>query len=370
MSQHKREGSRLITDYDTIIIGGGIVGNTIAYHLSERSDEGIVVIDRQFPMSGTSGANQAWVWVHTKGPAEYALFNKRSAELYPLLQSKIGDIEYQRTGGISPFFDPDERDQAFALVERQAKVGIDVRVLSAEDVLALEPAFSPGIAGATYSDIDGNVNPLKLVSRLMQEAERQGVYYHTYNNVFGIERQQGSFIVTSDQAIYKGKRLILAAGPWSREVGRLLGVDIPIRPVRGQILVTEKLPPLFRYTINGIRQTKSGEVLIGYSEEDAGYDNRNTLDVVQRTAQMAIRYAPSLASANIIRCFAGIRAIPEDELPILGSIPGMDNAFVAAMHSGITLAPLVGKLMAELILDGETSISIEDYSLMRFSHVP
>jgi len=116
-----------------------------------------------------------------------------------------------------------------------------------------------------------------------------------------------------------------------------------------------------------MRQTSNGEVLIGISKEYAGVDRRSTLDVMIETANMGIKVVPALARAKIVRSFAGLRVMPEDDFPILGMVPGIENLYIAVMHSGITLSPLVGTLMTELIRSGETSIPIERFSIARFA---
>lgn len=354
-------------DYDTIVIGGGIIGNSIAYYLSEAKSDGILVLDQKFPLCGTSGSTQAWIWIHSKSPSWYAEISLYSAELYGYLQRKIGDFEFDHSGGISPFFTETEREQALHLAEVQAEVGIEIQVLTREEALAREPALSPKIAGAMYSPADGNVNPMRLLEQYMRASGKNGVTFDYYDPVIGIEKQQEAFIVTTSQNVYHCKKLVLSAGIWTRQLGKMLGIDIPIKPVRGQIIITEPLPPLFKHTLSIMRQANNGEVLIGNSQENVGLDRRSTLDVIIETANMGIKYVPALAKARVVRSFGGIRVMPEDGFPILGSVPGTDNLYVAALHSGITLAPLVGTLMAELITEGETSLPLDRYSIARFA---
>lgn len=355
------------TNYETIIIGGGVVGSSIAYHLSERNKEGILVLEKNFPLSGTSGSTQAWVWVHNKTPSWYAEFNMYSAELYPYLSKKIGDIEYKRTGGLSPFFNEADREKAEQLANAYKPLGIKIKVLSRKEALEKEPSLNPDVVGATFSTIDGNVNPFRLVDRYMRAAKKNGVQYSTYNKVTEIQKLNGQFTVVSEKGTFVCKNLVLAGGTWSRELGKLIKVTIPVNQLRGQILVTEPLKPFLHYTISGLRQAFNGEVLIGYSMEKEGFNRATTLDVIQETANLAVHYVPSLRKAKVVRAFSGIRAMPEDGLPILGEIPGIENLYVAATHSGVTLSPLIGTLMTELILDGDTSIPIDRYSISRFN---
>ncbi|SFB38622.1 sarcosine oxidase subunit beta [Lentibacillus halodurans] len=352
--------------YDVIVVGSGVVGSSITYHLSEERNKEILSIDKDFPLSGTSGSTQAWVWVHNKTPAWYGELNMYSAELYSFLERKIGDVEYKRTGGIAPFFSEADREKALRLAEKQAEVGIKVEVLSRDEVLEKEPSLSRSIAGATYSKIDGNVNPFRLIELYIRAARKNGAKFSFYNPVMDITKENGLFKVTTQDGDYFSNQLVLAGGPWSKSLGKLLGIDVPIKQVRGQIVVTEPLRPFLSHTIGGVRQADNGEVLIGYSKEEVGYDLRSTLDIVQDTARMAIDFVPALEKVNVVRCFSGIRVMPEDGFPILGGIPGIEKGYIAAMHSGITLSPLVGTLMTELLSGGETSIDLERYSLNRF----
>lgn len=356
-------------NYDVIIVGCGVIGSSIAYHLSERQKHRVLVIDKGFPLSGTSGATQAWVWVHSKTPSWYGELSMYSAELYPFLERKIGDVEYKRTGGIAPFFHEEDRKNAEQLAESQAEVGIDIDVLSREAALKKEPALSPEIVGATFSSIDGNVNPFRLVELYIKAAKKLGVDFSFYNQVVNMKKQTDQYIIETKKGEFRAHKVIIAAGPWSKELGDMLDIQVPIKQVRGQILVTEPLAPFLKHTIGGLRQADNGEVLIGYSKEEVGYDKRSTVDVLQETANMAIHMVPSLANVNVVRCFAGIRVMPLDEYPIIGEIPQLDNAYIAVMHSGITLSPLVGTLMTELIVDGETSIDLNRYNMGRFSHL-
>lgn len=352
--------------HDIIIIGSGAVGSSIAYHLSESKQKDILVIDKDFPLSGTSGATTALVLVHTKTPYWYGELSMYSAELYSSLKKKIGDIEYRRTGGIVPFFDEEGFKKAHELAESQAEGGIEIDVLNREQVLEKEPHLSSEVTGATYSPIDGIVNPFRLVELYIKTARKNGVQFSFYNPVVDVEKENNKFKVTTKEGTYFSSQLVLAAGPWSKELGERLGVTIPVKQVRGQKLVTEPMKPLFKHVVHGMRHTDNGEILLGTNSEEVGYNRSNTLDMIQEEARIAIKVFPALAKANIVRCFSGVRVMPYDGIPILGEIPTIDNAYIAVMHSGITLSPIVGTLMAELLLEGSVSLDISRYRIDRF----
>jgi glycine/D-amino acid oxidase-like deaminating enzyme len=352
---------------DVLIVGGGVVGNTIAFHLAERGAPA-TVIEQGFPLVGTSGSTQAWIWVHSKTPGFYGEHSLISADLYQhTLAPRLPGIEYTRTGGIGLLWTEEDLHRAEALREAQRPYGIEIEVLSRVELLRLEPNLSPELAGATYSAHDGNVNPFQLVRRLMAEAGRLGADYRLYERVLELREDRCGFTVRTDRgATYQARRLVLAAGLWIPELAAQLGVSIPVRPVRGQVLITEPLRPVLHHTVNFMRQMANGEILFGYSHEEAGRDRRTTFPVLAETAARGIRALPLLRSTQIVRAFSGLRPMPADGLPILGEVRGHPGLFVAVMHSGYTLAPLVGTVMAELLLDGRPSIPIDMYSLGRF----
>ncbi len=356
-------------DLDVLILGGGVVGNTIAFHLTERGVRP-TVIDRGFPLSGTSGSTQAWIWVHTKTPGFYGELSLASADLYrDTLAPRLPGIEYTRTGGLSLLFSRDELARAERLRDAQRPYGIDIEVVGREGVRRLEPHLSPEVAGATFSPHDGNVNPFQLVRRLLAAAQAQGAAYRFYERVVSLRERRGGerrFEVRTDRGLLRARRLVLAAGLWTPELAAPLGVEIPVRPVRGQILVSEPLPPVLGHTLNFMRQMANGEILFGYSQEEAGRDRRSTWDVLSATAGLGIRVLPLLRGVRLVRAFSGLRPMPRDGLPIVGEVPGHPGLFVAVMHSGYTLAPLIGTVMAELLVQGHTSIPIEGLSLARF----
>ena len=199
--------------FDVIVIGSGVIGSSIAYHLSESKNHEILLIDKDFPLSGTSGSTQAWVWVHSKVPSWYGELSMFSAELYPFLEKKIGDVEYKRTGGIAPFFNEAEREKAWRLVEQQAEVGIDIEVLTRDEVLEKEPSLSSNVAGATFSKLDGNVNPFRLVELYVKAAKRNGVQCSFYNQVIDIEKSGDIFRLETYKGVFRAKKVILAGGP-------------------------------------------------------------------------------------------------------------------------------------------------------------
>lgn len=349
------------------VIGAGVVGSSIAYHAA-RAGWHVALFDRGFSLRGTSGSTQAWVWVQSKRPDHYAELSYLSRELYPQLEDRIGSIEFSPTGGLDPVFTERECTEAHALIKAQRALGLTLEWLDSEQVRRIEPALSPGVLGAIFSPHDANVNPMALVRALLQGLRRLGGVLYFQTPVRSIEPHSTGWQVTGNLGtLWEGEQVVLAAGNDTPELLAPLGIPFPVRAVRGQILVTEPMAPLIHHTLSAMRQMHNGEILIGYSHEEHQTRRDVTLPYLSAASALAIKWVPSLQSVPIVRSFAGLRVMPQDGLPILGPIPNWPGLSVAAMHSGYTLAPVVGHLAVEWLEEKASSIDLTPYRLERFN---
>lgn len=353
--------------FKTIVIGAGVIGASVAYHLS-RFKERVLVIDKGFLTEGTSSATQGWVWVHTKQPSSYAELSMYSAELYKGLKKDLSvEFELNRTGGLSLIFEKEKLNEIEDLIERQEEKGINIKLLTPNEVLKKEPEVNKNIVGATYSQLDGHINPFRLVRSLIEGSIKNNVEFSFYKQVVNIKKLENDlYEVISEKGSFLTEQVVLAGGPWSLEIGKLLNIDIPLKLVKGQILVTEPLRPFLRHIVSGVRQTNNGEILIGYSKEEKGLERETSFNIIGETARYAQKIIPKLEDVNIVRTFAGIRSVPEDGLPIIGEVPGNKGCYLAVTHSGITLAPIIGVLMSEVLRGKTTSLPIDNYNISRF----
>ena len=352
--------------FKTIIVGCGILGASIAYYLSKKQKD-LLVVDKGYFSSGTSGATQAWVWVHTKQPGFYAQTCLDSAKMYEdLIRDLDVDFEYETSGGLSLIFDEFQLRKAKRLVDTQNQHGITVQLLDRQEVLKKEPNINQEILAATFFAGESSVFPMKLVQGLVQSAANQGVTFSYYNEVLSINKLDNyKYLVNTIKGSFLAEQVVLATGMWSRKIGQSLGIDIPIELIRGELMVTEPLPPLIEHIVSGIRQLKNGKLLIGYSKEYGGFNTETNIKTTVSTAKQAVKMIPRLKQVRILRNFAGVRPIPNDGFPILGEVPDYDGLYVAVTHSGYTLAPYIGKRMAELLL-GYSSPIHPSYQISRF----
>jgi glycine/D-amino acid oxidase-like deaminating enzyme len=240
------------------------------------------------------------------------------------------------------------------------------RLVDAAEVHRLQPGLSPEVRGAVYSPHDGHLDSIRYVTALARGARRLGVEFALHTEVTGIERREGRVAgVETTGGRIAATHVVNAAGPYAAAISRMVGMDLAVRPVRGQVLVTLPMPKTLRMPMSGVRQGPDGHFFMGFTREEAGYNVDVTPDAIRTIARNAVRRVPTLRDARLLRAFAGIRSMPADGLPCLGPVPSVPGFYVAVSHSGITLSPLHGTVIADLICDGRTEIPIAPYDPTR-----
>ncbi|MEW6189403.1 MAG: FAD-binding oxidoreductase [Actinomycetota bacterium] len=385
----------MVNKADVVVIGGGVIGTSIACHLAKYGVD-TLLIERRNLAAGTSGACDGFIFLQSKKPGFDLRLALESARLYENLADELSyDIEYRKCGGMILIETAEQLKVITELMDGQRRVGLDIELTTTPQ--ELEPILSGHIIGATYSPLDAQVNPFKVVLGFAQGAKRKGARILNYTEVQAIRTRtvRGELRVDSvitERGEIKTNTVINAAGVYAPVIAKMVGLDLPIIPRRGQVLVTEPLPefvtrllvdagyitlklaPDHRETDDGLglgftlEQTTGGNLLIGSTREFVGYDRRTTYHGIKAITQNALRIAPALKEVNIIRSFAGLRPYTPDGLPILGEVQGLSGFIIAAGHegNGIALAPITGKLIAELVVKGRPSISLDEFGLERF----
>jgi sarcosine oxidase subunit beta len=251
--------------------------------------------------------------------------------------------------------------------------------------------LSEKILGSTFSPLDGQVNPMLLTFAFIRAARKLGTKVLTHMEITGIKlksRKVRSIITTTGQ-IYTDT-IVNATGADAEGIGALVDLNIPIKPRRGQILVTEASPQFLgrgllsagyiaaKFDPNlakthgvgiSMDQTSSGNLLLGSTREFVGFDKRTTYEGITNILRNTSKIIPRLKNMHIIRSFAGLRPYTPDGLPILGKIQDIEGFIMAAGHEGdgMALSPITGELIAELIDTGQTRISLDHFRLERFN---
>ena len=397
------KGAKLNKTADVVVIGGGVIGCSVAYYLAKKGTKVIVIEKREGLCFGSSGRNNGGCPV---SPFESPVLElvRESLKLYKNLSEEIGyDIEYQNTG----FLMYSKNEEQYPDMERKAqnlrRSGVNVRLIEGKEMRELEPSLAADvIVGIEEQEESSLVNPFKVNYGFAHAARKLGAEFLLSTEVKEIEINKGTITsVITDRGKIKTNFVVLAAGAWSPEIGKMLGLTIPVKPQRGQIIVTEPVPlnekwrfleeavylttafdaeaakkskdPGMKLGIAGaFHQNNTGNWTIGSSRDLAGYDNQVTMPTVKYLAKRAIKFMPKLKDVNCIRMFAGFRPICYmDGLPILSKVDNPSGLVIATGHAGdgVTLAPLTGKLISELITEDRTSIPIDAFTFSRFKHM-
>jgi hydrogen cyanide synthase HcnC len=363
--------------YDLIVIGGGLVGSAIAWGAASLGAS-VALLDEGDVAFRASRGNFGLVWVQSKGagmPA-YAHWTRRSSELWPELAQRLGnstgvDVGLRQPGGLVFCLSDAEMLERAALLQRMHNESGDIgtRMVDRSELQAMVPGLGDRVVGASFCPIDGHANPLYLLRGLHAGLLDLGGAYLPGRTVDLIEPDAGSFTVRCGAERFNATKLVIAAGLGSRKLAPMVGLDMPVQPLRGQILVTERLQPFLNYATHVVRQTEEGSVMLGDSKEDVGFDTSTTPAVMRDLAARNIAVFPALADVSLVRVWAGLRVMSPDGFPIYQQSERCPGAFAATCHSGVTLAGAHALGLAPAILAGTLPDEFSAFSPDRF-HVP
>jgi glycine/D-amino acid oxidase-like deaminating enzyme len=362
-------------EVDTLVLGGGVVGMSIAYGLA-KSGERVRLLDEGDDAFRAARGNFGLVWVQGKGLEDlgYARWSMAAAERWPDFAKELEvltgvDVGLSQIGGLMMCLDDSELATRAARVESLKQL-LDVdypyKVLSPKDLREICPFSGPDVAGAIFSPLDGHVNPLRLLRALVKGFKVFGGELVTGVHVDGIDCRAGVFHVRAGSVEHIAGRVVLAAGLGNRDLAPMVGLNAPVKPLRGQILVSERMQPFLRHPSVYVRQTDEGVVQIGDSHEDVGFDDGISLDKLAGIAQRAVRCFPILANVNVVRSWGALRVMTADGFPIYQASSDCPGAFVVTCHSGITLASMHAGPLVSWIRGAEQPADIRTFKSERF----
>ena len=349
-------------EYDVIVTGAGMVGSAIAYGLAGRGLH-VLALDGADSDLRAAKANFGLVWVQGKGfgvPA-YQQLSRDSATLWPAFAQQLRadtgiDLDYRADGGLSFCVGQAQWDErADQMVRWAAQLPGQVPCAEMLDRAALQRLlprvqFGPDVSGASYGRLDGHVNPLRLLRALQRGLLLRGGHLRAESAVSHIApREGGGFDIQAGTRHYRAAQIVVAAGLGSPALGRMVGLDVPLRAQRGQILVTERLAPMLPLPASGIRQTGEGTIMIGVTQEEVGVDLSTTTAAAAHMSRRATGVLPALAQALLVRHWSCLRIMTPDGCPVYAGSADHPGAWIALCHSGVTLAAFhAGPLAAAL----------------------
>ena len=361
--------------FDVAVVGGGMIGSAIAHGLI-RYGLSVVLLDEGDCDWRAARGNFGLVWVQGKGadaPA-YAEWTRQAADSWPGFAAELEeqtsiDLGYERRGGIELCLDEREFAELHALMRRghnQPGRELSYEMLDRQELTRYLPKLGEQVVGGCYCPLDGHVNPLYLLRALHTTFQNQGGHYQPNCAVTRIEYDKPGFSVFSVNSTFHVGQVVLAAGFSNQALAKQVSLNVSLKPIRGQVLVTEKLKPFLALPTLHIRQTSEGGCLLGDSHEDVGFDAGTTRSVMQTIARRAVATFPFLANVRVIRAWGALRIMTPDGMPIYDESEGYPGAFVASAHSGVTLAAGHARSLAAWIATGEPPSCLNAFRTNRF----
>jgi glycine/D-amino acid oxidase-like deaminating enzyme len=360
--------------HDLIVIGGGLVGGAIAWGAA-REGASVALLDEGDVAFRAARGNFGLVWVQSKGAGmpPYAHWTRKSSELWPALATALKDrtgvdTALRQPGGMMFCLSDEELENRAAIVRRMHNESGDIgtRMLDRAEVHAMVPGLGDRVVGASFCPIDGHASPLYLLRALHQHGQQSGVAYHPGRKVDAIDAAPNDFTVRCGTDRFTAPKVVIAAGLGSRDLAPMVGLSMPVTPLQGQIIVTERLPRFLDYATHLVRQTEEGSVMLGDSQEDVGFDITTKVSTLTEIAARNVQVFPHLRDANIVRAWAALRVMSPDGFPIYEQSERYPGAFAATCHSGVTLAGAHALALAPAILKGELPEELNAFRSQRF----
>ncbi len=361
---------------DYAIIGGGIVGLSTAWGLLKRGLR-VTVLDGDDGSFRASRGNFGLVWVQSKGMNQprYAQWSQESAAAWADFANELGDVTGRdvglaQNGGYDLHFSEESLEATVAqynVLKENLGGNYPFEVLGHNALRREEPAIGPRVAGAILHHQDGHANPLKLLRALADDVRRLGGVILNGKTVTDVEKTDLFCIRCSDGSDIRSRKVVLSAGLGAITLGPMMGFKAPIRPQRGQVLITEKLPKLINRPSLIARQVDEGGIQIGATNEEVGLDDHVTQPGLSGLAAEAVAAFPALAKAQLVRSWGALRILSPDGLPIYQESPTMPGAYLVTCHSGITLAAAHAKFLPDWLEASEAAPNLEVFSEDRFA---
>ncbi|MFC0407746.1 NAD(P)/FAD-dependent oxidoreductase [Roseomonas elaeocarpi] len=372
------------TGFDAAVLGGGLVGTAVGLGLAGAGLR-TAILDEGDIAHRASRGNFALVWVQSKGLGmpRYSSWTRHSAALWKdyaaTLQAETGiDTGLDQRGGFTLLLSEAELERRAAFMQRlQAQDGFETypyEIWNRAQVRQVFPEIGPEVAGASFTTLDGHVNSLRLFrAQHAAFARRGGTYLPDHAAEAITPLPGGGFRIESAGRVIEAARVVLAAGIGNARLAPMVGLDAPVRPQRGQAIVTEKSAPFLPYPIVTLRQTDEGGIMMGDSQEEAGTDTGTGLGVLGTIADRATRMFPRIGTLNVVRTWSALRVMTADGFPIYQQSDTAPGAFLCTCHSGVTLAAAHALTVAPMIMAGQLDASLDAFHPRRFprrSHVP
>lgn len=356
-----------------------MVGAAIAYGLANDHTR-VLVLDGGDTDFRAAKANFGLVWVQGKGcgnPA-YQRLSHEAAQLWPVFADQLADetgicLDYESKGGLNFCVGESQLEARRARLSQWHGETPErdpcTEMLDRSTLQKLLPGVRLGneVSGASFGATDGHVNPLRLLAALQKGLVQRGgslLGNHAVQRITPLSRV--GFSVQAGHQRFDAAQIVIAAGLGSSALGPMVELDVPLRPQRGQLMVTERLAPLLPLPASGIRQTREGTVMIGLTQEDVGFDLGTTPAAAAHMSRQALKVLPDLARARLIRQWSCLRIMTPDGCPVYAESAAYPGAWIALCHSGVTLASFHAGPLADCLRNAKLDSRLNFFHHERF----
>lgn len=366
---------------DVLIIGGGVIGCSIAYHLRKAGVE-VVVVEREEVAAEASSAAAGLLapMGSITGPGAFSDLVLASwslaRELLPALDAE-GDVatEYVRYGSLHVATKEEEITALRQQLAAWQAFGVEASWLTGDEAHQQEPRLAPEVQAALYVPLEGSFRPSGVTRAYASAARRLGAQFYEHTEMSGIQYTDSRVtgVQTAQGETISCNHLVIATGAWSARCGEWLKLSLPVSPMRGQILALQQPEPAVQHILFGediyVVPKIDNTLFVGATVEDVGFEKQITAGGIAWLLSSVLRLLPSLENAAIERIWSGLRPWSPDSHPILGKAPGWENVTLATGHSamGFELSAITGQTISELITTGQTPELIRPFGLERFS---
>ncbi|MBZ5705036.1 MAG: FAD-binding oxidoreductase [Acidobacteriia bacterium] len=369
---------------DIVIIGAGVMGASIAFHLARRQAGNIVVIDKDHVGHGASGRSSALIRMHYSFPPEVQLALV-SLHMFQHWREVVGEPGDFRKTGFVRIVHPNESERLKLNVEMQRKLGVNVKLISRDELKEMEPDWAVDeVELAAYEPDSGYGDGAGVANDFLSRARDLGATYLPKTPATALRVESGRVRgVVTDHGEIAAPLVVAATGPWTRPLVARAGYDLPIENEYHQVAILKNAPGMKAggcacidsVTATYFRSDGQDKFLVGDFSGQRGVDpdnfpQRASDDLLEETIERASRRVPKLENAEVMRGVTGVYDLTPDSRPILGEIPGMDGLFVCAGFSGMgfKISPAIGLVMSELLLDGRgKTVDISAFRPSRFA---
>lgn len=356
------------------------MGSAVALGLANAGAK-VLMLDKVSRMHTASRANFGLVWSQSKGVGishrPYARWSEKAVRMFTdftrdIKEESSTNIELRLGKGLVISLGEKEfgaRKSVIKTMHQAAEAYGEKhpsRIVDRNEVKELVGKATLGeeVTGGSYSPIDGDVNPLLLLKAMRKVFVKRGGFFIQGCSAERFSQSKNGYLLTTQSGDITCNKIVLAAGLGNIQLCSTLGIDIPLVPQKGQVLVTQKLKPFLSFPFSGLRQAECGTVMIGFTQENTGFENSTTVPEMATLAKRAVKIFPALQHAQVTRAWASLRVLTKDGLPIYDQVA--ENVYLLATHSGVTLAPVHAQFLPKWILEGVREEEMDHFQLRRF----